>query len=634
MSTQPNRFRSLAARAAGWGLGSAWSGACVGALAVRGNLSLQGPEQAWPALAWVVALYLALGAGFAAVVELGAWRATRATCARRAFVSSLCAALAVLPVFAATQATIAQVNWRGASHPTNVALALAAAALTALVLRIVVARRERLGSARVAGVCASLVAFGTLAVALWGASAAPARELGEMPKLERAPTALPRVLVIGVDGLDWDRLRPLVEAGRAPHFARLIEQSYRAPLATFEPTWSPIVWNTISTGVPMEQHGVQDFTELEIPGLARGAQRLYPKLFSEALLPEFTGLANVAAELADRGWVREVAISGLQRRSKAFWNVLSEQGVDVGVVRWWASWPAEDVRGWFVSDNDPLSHALSKSKMSVKDGEIALAHMTSPPELAHELISMIEPPVGDARVSREAFDAILRDPILRDLTAEDVAQLRDDAVNVRWFDIIRRGDEFSTRAALHLWSEKRVTLCAVYLRAIDNLSHRMWRNTGVVDHTYEFTDARLGELLAAVGDDTTVMVLSDHGWCYEPGPRFAHNHAPPGVLILRGPDVAPRQVSGEDDMPTVFDIAPTLLALYDVPKSAAVPGRVLKEAFRPGALAAGERSDIPTWGSYRPKWTSRAARGDESGRKEAAELLRHLGYLDNGRSQR
>lgn len=622
-------LRALGAELGGWVFGGAASGAVVGALAVRANTSLQGSGQAWPFIAWAACGYAAgtLTIGVAGLAI--ATRAARGASNVARWRAASAGALAVLPSFAGAQFAIATVNWRGPTNTQNVVAALGVAMLVAWLVRIAAARMKPTGGRRASNFAATLVALASAGVAAWGAAAEPARTVGEPPAVERTASAPnPRVMLIGIDGLDWARLTPLIDSGRCPNFARLVAESFHAPLSTIEPTWSPIVWNTISTGEDMDVHGILDFTELELPGLERGAQRLYPKGTAPAILPAYSGLPALFDLLAERGVLVESAISGLHRRAPALWNVLSNAGIDVGVVRWWASWPAEQARGFIVSDNDPLSHALSKSKMSVKDGAIALANMTHPAELARELIPLIEPPPGDARASDEVAEALLRDPILRDLTPGDVAELRNDPGNLRWFDIIRRGDAFSTRAALHLWREKHVSMCAVYLRAVDNLSHRLWKHAGVVDRAYEFTDARLGELLDVAGPEAIVLLVSDHGWCYEPGPQFGHGHAPPGVLMLRGPHVVVGRIKDGVEPPSVFDVAPTVLALYGLPANSSQRGRPLTSAFDAAAPIHSAPPAVTTWGAYQPRWSRSAALADEHGRREAADLLRHLGYLD------
>ena len=47
---------------------------------------------------------------------------------------------------------------------------------------------------------------------------------------------------------------------------------------------------------------------------------------------------------------RAFPISGRSRKVPAIWNLASAKGLKVGVVGWWATWPAEKVNGFLVSD--------------------------------------------------------------------------------------------------------------------------------------------------------------------------------------------------------------------------------------------------------------------------------------------
>src|SRR4029077_18724919 len=78
---------------------------------------------------------------------------------------------------------------------------------------------------------------------------------------------------------------------------------------------SPILWTTAATGVGPDVHRVLDFQETD------------PK----------TGTKN--------------PISGFSARAPAVWNAASAAGRKVGVVGWWATHPAEEVEGFFVTDH-------------------------------------------------------------------------------------------------------------------------------------------------------------------------------------------------------------------------------------------------------------------------------------------
>lgn len=67
------------------------------------------------------------------------------------------------------------------------------------------------------------------------------------------------VLVIGIDGLRWDKLQQVIAEGRAPHLAGLIERGIGAPAelpytppAAF--TVSEVGWATVAAGVGPDKH--------------------------------------------------------------------------------------------------------------------------------------------------------------------------------------------------------------------------------------------------------------------------------------------------------------------------------------------------------------------------------------------
>ena len=154
-------------------------------------------------------------------------------------------------------------------------------------------------------------------------TAAPARvsqppveatDVASRPQKRPAGRSRP-VIWLGLDGLDWELLDGLAAAGKMPHWKTLTEEGYSARLASFSPLLSPLLWTTAATGVNPDVHRVLDFQEVD------------PK----------TG--------------RKVPISGRSRDVAAVWNHASSSGRSVGVVGWWATHPAEQVNGFFVSDH-------------------------------------------------------------------------------------------------------------------------------------------------------------------------------------------------------------------------------------------------------------------------------------------
>ena len=102
---------------------------------------------------------------------------------------------------------------------------------------------------------------------------------------------------------------------------------------------------------------------------------------------------------------------------------------------------------------------------------------------------------------------------------------------------------------------------------------------------------------------------------------YSGNHALDGILIATGPGV---NGSSEIDGATIVDLAPTLLASFDVPIPDRMEGEVLIDLFSPGYLA-GSRSES-SGDEEGPQ-----GEGDEFDEQEeniVEARLRNLGYLD------
>src|SRR5688572_10207665 len=184
------------------------------------------------------------------------------------------------------------------------------------------------------GVAAVLLGGG-VAAASYLASAAGA----EAPDSAVVPTGL-RVRVLGIDGLDRRMVDQLRGRGDLPRLDGVLRTSAHARLAA-EPEQVPaIVWTTIATGRGPEVHGIQ----------SAGARRL-AGMRTPVALGEASRLERVVGAAADLLRLsRSQPATSVLRGAKTFWNVASEKGLRVGVVNWWATWPAEAVNGYTVTD--------------------------------------------------------------------------------------------------------------------------------------------------------------------------------------------------------------------------------------------------------------------------------------------
>src|SRR5882672_12914257 len=76
---------------------------------------------------------------------------------------------------------------------------------------------------------------------------------------QRTAKPKPRVVVIGVNGMEWDILRPLLLQDKLPNLARVLKQGTYGKLRTVASPNCPRVYTTIATGTRPEDHGITGF---------------------------------------------------------------------------------------------------------------------------------------------------------------------------------------------------------------------------------------------------------------------------------------------------------------------------------------------------------------------------------------
>src|SRR5438874_383116 len=123
-----------------------------------------------------------------------------------------------------------------------------------------------------------------------------------------------RVLLIGWDAADWEHITPLIEEGLMPTLDAFINRGVMGNLATLQPILSPMLWNSVATGKFADKHGIHGFIE---PDPVNGGARPY---------------------------------TSTSRKCKALWNILTQRGLRSNIVGWWASHPAEPIKGTVVTN--------------------------------------------------------------------------------------------------------------------------------------------------------------------------------------------------------------------------------------------------------------------------------------------
>lgn len=135
---------------------------------------------------------------------------------------------------------------------------------------------------------------------------------------------------------------------------------------------------------------------------------------------------------------------------------------------------------------------------------------------------------------------------------------------------------------------------------------------------YVYLDGVLDRVWTLVGPDTTLVLLSDHGFqCSSTKPLVVGGHRGVAVFAAVGPRVKAR-ARGEAH---VFDVAPTLYALLGLPAADDMPGHVLHDLFdveEPPRIA----SRVLQRGAIE------VGEGESAGDDALRSQLEALGYLD------
>ncbi len=147
--------------------------------------------------------------------------------------------------------------------------------------------------------------------------------------------------IIGVDGFDIEFANSLVEEGKLPFFKRLYENGFTCRYQTKEPRIPAVFWTTIATGLPPEEHNIRAFQSTSIVGIKTPIQfKRDPSGILWALNSLFLNAKIAQLE----------PISSYLRNSKTLWEIFSEKDLKIGQINWWASWPADEVRDFSITD--------------------------------------------------------------------------------------------------------------------------------------------------------------------------------------------------------------------------------------------------------------------------------------------
>ena len=259
-----------------------------------------------------------------------------------------------------------------------------------------------------------------------------------------------RVLVIGIDGGTFDLIRPWTEAGDLPNLARLMADGIHGPLESTLPPVTAPAWTSFATGKNPGKHGVFDFIR------PMGGQ---------------FDLVNATSI-----------------RAPTLWQILSNAGRTVGVMNVPVTYPPTPVNGFIIA-----------GMLSPVGG-----NFTYPANLLGRYADQLKP----YRIA----------PHVQYKPGSET-DFADDLV-----DLVERRGEY----ALQLMADFPHDFLMFHFQATDVMQHAFWKFVDPAHPRYDSQAAAcfgpalrrvygriddfVGQMLNRIPDDTTVIVMSDHGF--------------------------------------------------------------------------------------------------------------------------
>ena len=272
-----------------------------------------------------------------------------------------------------------------------------------------------------------------------------------------------KVLVLGLDGATFDLIKPWAAAGYLPTLKRLMEEGAHGSLRSTTPPMTGPAWTSFATGVNPGKHRLYDW-------IAR-----------------------------DEGRYTFSPVTALDMEAPTLYTLLSEAGRRVCALNVPMTYPPTPVNGVMVS-------GLPAPSTKVQ--------ITYPPNLYHEILEA----VGDY------------------ILYPDPGQAYSEAGVDAFLERLYRTTELRLQTLDYLRSREAWDFAMVVFNGTDTISHAMWKymdkthplhdpaaalkyGNAIRDY-YSYLDGKLARYVDELPDDTTLVVMSDHG--FGPFHKFIH----------------------------------------------------------------------------------------------------------------
>ncbi len=262
-----------------------------------------------------------------------------------------------------------------------------------------------------------------------------------------------------MDGATMELIEPWVKEGKLPNLGRMMKSGVWAELLSTMPYITTTAWSSFATGLNPGKHGIFDFYQH------------VPKTFDVY----FTN-------------------SGV-RCGRTLWDRVGEQGKKVCVINVPMTYPPEKVNGVLVSGMDAPGTA---------------ARFTHPERIYRDL--------------KEALGEYIIDFHFDEIQKGATPGLRDYAL---FFEKLAEMTENRLKATEYLMEKNPWDLLVTVFVGPDRIQHQLWKYMDpshpqhdrreaeqlgdAILKVYRKCDEALGRLLDRIDDDTSVLIMSDHG---------------------------------------------------------------------------------------------------------------------------
>ena len=336
-----------------------------------------------------------------------------------------------------------------------------------------------------------------------------------------------RITLVGLDGLSFDCIIPLISLGKLPNFSWLMDNGNSGKLVSFSPTEPLSLQASFNTGKLPAKHRL----------LSGRRYRLWKMKEELETVPRFI----LFSQLTRFGFLKIAPFRPVVR-IQDFWRILDGNRISY-LDR---SWPPT------VEGSAPSSK-----------GEKLAADLLGEPALPADLIS-----------------SLAKNSFLRDSAAEESASAERNEHQQQVLHLQLDGLN-SVQAYFYKYSFPQ--------QYGDIAQERIERYGSVIERYYEYYDGLIGKFLTGLKEDEILVVYSPFG--VEPLPlwkRFVerllgdtdisayHELAPDGVVFFYGQGV--RKAKHEEPI-RIVDIAPTLLYFLGLPVGRDMDGIVRSSVF-------------------------------------------------------